>query len=364
MIIIIGAGIAGLSLGYELVKGGADVTVLEAGAIASGASGVATSYLEPRLGQTAMRRVEWEGLARWGGYAEEITDVSGIDVGFRREGQVRVTIGENHDKFEKDLTMRSEQGWEFGRLTPAEVLQKEPSLSPGVVAGAFLPGVRWLNGAKLCAALAACIRKMGGQIIENSPVREILYEGDHTQIVTQRGDFFDAEKVVLCTGLTGRAIKGVPDDIGESRPVRGVNFVLDMSEHPHPVRHLVKHHRGNLCPRIDEQGRSTLIVGTTYEPGQTSPDVGDDVVEKLYGNAEPVFPDIRSLPLIKVTAGLRSKIDDGTLKLGNSAHQPNVYFSLSHAGAGYLRAPVVADEFAEFILTGEKGELTGFVTVN
>jgi len=50
MILIIGAGIAGLSLGYELARRGAKVTVLEAGKIASGASGVATSYLEPRWG--------------------------------------------------------------------------------------------------------------------------------------------------------------------------------------------------------------------------------------------------------------------------------------------------------------------------
>ena len=51
MIVIVGAGIAGLSLAYELTRRGNEVTVLEADTIASGASGVATSYLEPRLGR-------------------------------------------------------------------------------------------------------------------------------------------------------------------------------------------------------------------------------------------------------------------------------------------------------------------------
>ena len=60
MILIVGAGIAGLSLGWELVKSGAEVTIVDIGEVAGGASGIATSYLEPRLGKTQMRRLEWD----------------------------------------------------------------------------------------------------------------------------------------------------------------------------------------------------------------------------------------------------------------------------------------------------------------
>ena len=74
VIAIIGAGIAGLSLGLALSQRGATVTVLEADRVASGASGVATSYLEPRLGNTAMRALEREAMRRWPHYAAQLEE--------------------------------------------------------------------------------------------------------------------------------------------------------------------------------------------------------------------------------------------------------------------------------------------------
>ena len=62
MIVIVGAGIACLSVAYELVRRGARVTVVEANQIAVGASGVATSYLKSRLGNTAMRAIERDSI--------------------------------------------------------------------------------------------------------------------------------------------------------------------------------------------------------------------------------------------------------------------------------------------------------------
>ena len=107
MIVIVGAGIAGLSLAYELSHRGNKVTVLEANTIASGASGVATSYLEPRLGTTPARAIEHEAMRRWEDYAADLETVSGFSVGFRRAGQIRVALAENLAKFEASARMAS-----------------------------------------------------------------------------------------------------------------------------------------------------------------------------------------------------------------------------------------------------------------
>ena len=77
-----------------------------------------------------------------------------------------------------------------------------------------------------------------------------------------------------------------------------------------------------------------------------------EIIEFLYQNAEPILPSVRDLPLLKVTAGLRSKVGDGNLRLGCSEEQPQLFYSLSHGGAGFLRAPVIGDELAEFVLKG------------
>ncbi|MEE9314286.1 MAG: FAD-dependent oxidoreductase [Rhizobiaceae bacterium] len=358
MIIIIGAGIAGLSLGYALTRRGSKVTILEANEIASGASGVATSYLEPRLGDTAMRKIEWEGMKRWPEFAGQLQQATGVDVGFQSGGQLRVTLEENEVKFNKDLKARAAQGWKFETLNSTEVMRFEPELSPELVGGAYLPNVSWVTGKSVCIALAASIRNAGGIVRENCEVSE----ANGAKVTLNGGAKIEGDKVVFCTGLGANIIDGRPSDIPQSRAVRGVNLLLDMSSLKTPITHLIKHHRGNMCPRSDEKYGSHLIVGTTYEPDELNLVADADVIEKLYANAAPILPKLRELPLLGVTAGLRSKVGDGLLRLGRSTTVPTTYYSLSHAGAGFLRAPLISEEFADYILNGERGELTGSFT--
>ncbi|MEL6503119.1 MAG: FAD-dependent oxidoreductase [Pseudomonadota bacterium] len=359
MIVIIGAGIAGLSLGRALVHRGATVTIVDAGPVAGQASGVATSYLEPRLGTTPIRAVERAAHAAWPDYAAALEEASGMDVAFRADGQIRVALAETEAKFEKDVATRVAQGWTVERLSPAEARRLAPALCDDVATAAFVPGISWVDGGKVCGALAHIMRKDGHEIREDWPVAEIATQGDGFTVKGADGTALNAHKLVLCTGLGNPALLGLPPEIKPTRPVRGVNLVLDQSGLSHPFRHLVKHHRGNICPRPGGE----LLVGTTFEPGET--DLGPDraVIEKLYAHAETVFPAVRTLPLKRVTAGVRAKIGDGNLMVGESATMPGLFYSLSHAGAGYLRAPVVAEEMAEFVLEGIPGQLTGFLTM-
>jgi glycine oxidase len=359
MIVVVGAGIAGLSLAYELSKAGAHVTVLEANTIGSGASGVATSYLEPRLGNTPIRAVEWGGLRHWPDLSEELQSMTGLDIGLKVDGQLRVSLPENEEKFLKDLEARETQGWTVQRLTTEDARKIEPSVSSVISAAAFLPDVAWVNGAAVCSALANILRKRGVGIFENCAAKEIA----SNYLITDAGTSIAFEKLVVCNGMGANPFAECVADMPISRPVRGVNLIFDNSKLGVPVRHLIKHHRGNICPR-DTGSERQLIVGTTYEPGETSLDPDEAVIEKLYANVEPILPAIRDMKLLRTTAGLRTKVGDGNLRLGRSQENPNVYFSLSHAGAGFLRAPIVAPEFAKFILEGEKGALTGFLTTS
>lgn len=354
MIVIIGAGIAGLSLGYELIMGGQPVTILDKSTVASGASGIATSYLEPRLGTTPIRHAEREAMRRWEDYAADLEKHSRIDVGFRRDGQIKVVTSENLKRFEKDIATRREENASFEELSISKVLEMEPALSPEIVAGGLLPHVRWVTGKSVCKALAAIIEINGGSIVENAKVDQIVSDEKQILIHYSNGRSITAKKLVLCNGMGANSMNGLPNDIPKSRAVRGVNLVLDQSALEKPFIHMIKHHRGNICPR--EDGR--LIVGTTYEAGETSLDVDHSIIELIYKNAEPIFPKVRQLPLLAVTAGLRTKVGDGNLCLGQSSENTNIYYSLSHAGAGFLRAPVVAPELAEFIMTGRKGRWT------
>lgn len=349
MICVVGAGIAGLSVAYELTKCGAQAAVFEENSIANGASGVATCYLEPRLGNTPMRRLEREALERWPHWVDDLETTTGINPGFQTAGQLRVSLPEYVGKLEQNTAEREAEGSPFSRISVKQALEIEPLVSPDIATAVFLPHVRWVDGRKVCASLAEAIQYNGGIIHEDATVSAVEKDRLHFS----DGNTVTAEKVVLCNGMGSNLISGRPDDIPYARPVRGVNLVLDMTQLDQPIRHMIKHHRGNMVPADERR----LIVGTTYEAGVETLQVSNDVIEMLYQNAEPVFPGIRDLPLLEVNAGLRTKVADGNLRIGRSKENPTVYYSLGHAGSGYLRAPVVAPEFAQFIITGEPGEM-------
>lgn len=349
MILIVGGGIAGLSLGHALVKRGAQVRIVDARGIAAGASGVATSYLEPRPGDTPVRLLEREACLRWPSYAEELEGRTGIDCHWRPDGQIRIALDHELDDFEKDISLRRDAGWRIDTLSTSQLRAMAPALSPGIRGAALLHDVSWLNGRALCEALAASIRQSGGQIDEKAEVRAVNYRSNGVRVELADARILDVDAIVLCNGMGANAIQGLPDDIAPSLAVRGVNLIVGATDPARPLRHLIKHKRGTICPRHD----GTWIVGTTYEAGEESLEVSEEIVERLFNHAERVMPDIRRHPVLRVDAGIRAKVADGRIHIGRSASEPRVFFSLGHAGSGFLRAPALSEELAEFVLHGK-----------
>ncbi|MEL6967111.1 MAG: FAD-dependent oxidoreductase [Pseudomonadota bacterium] len=349
---IIGGGIVGLSLADALLSLGANVTLVDAKRLGGGASAVATSYLEPRLGETPQRRIEQEAHRLWPDFARRLEADTGVSVDLATTGQIRVATADNRAAFDKEFEERRAAGWAIERLSLEAARALEPTLAPAlgstIVSAARAKDVLWVNGPAVCTALAARIQDRGGVLLENWAVCTVERGGNGLQLKNQNGDRLFADKTIVCTGAAQHTMTGLPHDLPTVRPVRGVNLVLDMAGLDAPIRHLIKHKRGTLCPRSNGH----LLVGTTYEHGVTDLTVDEDVIAFLYANAEPIMPGIRELPLLGAKAGLRSKTPDGALALGRSVEDPRIHYSLGHAGSGYLRAPVVADGFARFVLAG------------
>lgn len=353
MIIIVGAGIAGLSLGCALVERGAAVTIVEAACVASGASGIATSYLEPRLGDTPMRKLERQSAREWRDWAAKLVRESGVDVHFVTDGSMRVASADTRQPFDRDMRLRQEQGVEFVLLNRDQILAEQPALSSKLEVGLLQPEVCWVDGAQTCEALAKIFQQKGGTLLTQWYAKSIETLENTITVRADGGRSLVAKTIVLANGMGANSMDGLPSDAPKCRPVRGVNLVVDQSSLSHPITRLIKHHRGNFCPRTGDK----LIIGTTYEADEASLRVGADVIEKLYANAEDMLPQVRTLPLLEVTSGIRCKVGDGQLRIGRSLDNPRVAWSLSHAGAGYLRAPLVSREFAQYLMTGERSDI-------
>ena len=89
-IVIIGAGVAGLSIGWRLAQAGAEVTVLERSQPGSGATGAAAGMIAVTAEVADAHAAEIEfahhSNALWPEFAEEIEAQSGCSLGFSRSG--------------------------------------------------------------------------------------------------------------------------------------------------------------------------------------------------------------------------------------------------------------------------------------
>ncbi len=350
MIIIVGGGVAGLSLGWQLAKKGVSITLLEQSEIGSGASQAAGAYLEPRLGTGAMRSLEWSAIKLWRAFADDVEEISGRKIDFRRDGQIRIAFEDSIEKVRADHHQRVTEGWRSEWLEGSELRKLEPNLSPEIIAGAVLPDVDWCDGRKLCAALATGIEKLGGTIETNSRIASVLNQQDRIEgVLLDDGKKIHGDKVVLCSGMGTSSIACLPSDIPKPRPVKGVMLSLAMDRQTPLINKLIKHSNGILCPRSD--GR--LLVGVTHEDGETSLVASNSDIDRLKESAVRAVPKIRGLPLIEAAVGIRSLVGDGTLRLGKSQRLEGLYYSLSHAGTGFLRAPAISEDFSDFLITDE-----------
>lgn len=347
VIIIVGGGIAGLSLGWQLVKRGEKVTLIEAQHVGSGASWAASAYLEPRLGTGAMRALEWASLKAWPQLVRDIEQASGVRVDYRQNGQLRLAFAGNIDKIRQEAEIRQAEGWNVNWLEGQQLSKCQPHLSDAVVAAAFLPDVHWLDGRILCQAMATAMRNSGGLVIEGQKVDRILHvDGKITGVATGQTDIKGAQVVLACAMGTND-IADLPPELPRCRPVKGAILSLGMDPRSPLTSYILRHPNGHiLVPRSD--GR--LLIGSTHEDGETSTTLSNSTQNLLLQSAIDLLPAVADLDLVEACVGIRALVGDGALRLGACKSCEGLYYSLSHAGAGFLRAPVIAEQFADFIL--------------
>src|SRR5262249_19099647 len=88
--VIIGAGVIGLAIAWRLSMRGVPVALFDQGAAGRGAShaaaGMLAAAMEAEPGEEALVALGRASQALWPGFAADLEELTGIDVGLRTEG--------------------------------------------------------------------------------------------------------------------------------------------------------------------------------------------------------------------------------------------------------------------------------------
>ncbi len=342
-VVIIGAGVAGLGIGWMLAKAGVDVTVLERAQVGNGATTASAGMIAAaaELGETHTPEAALAARASalWPEFAQELRSESGIDTGYRKSGALLVHMKSEAGQDHQALSGHSEV------LTGPQARSLEPLLSEEIAGAVLARDEAQVDSQALCRALAVAFVRAGGKVLSNETAVRFEWRagkmiGIATPFTTHHADAF-----ILAAGAWSSRIEGLPPEaIPPVTPIKGEIAVLAPPSGVSLPAHLVWGNGVYLVPRRDR-----LLVGATMERAGFDTSLTQSAMRWLYRQANGLMPGLASWRLTEHWAGLRPGSPDGMPILGSTAVE-GLYVATGQYRNGILFAPAVSEVLSRLIL--------------
>ncbi|MCI0370116.1 MAG: FAD-binding oxidoreductase [candidate division NC10 bacterium] len=348
-IVIVGAGVVGLSTAYQLARAGLrDILVLERGTVGSGSSGKSLGGFRVDFSTEVNIRFSLESLKALEGFADEF----GVDPDLRRIGYLLVTPSEAlAARLRENASRLARFGVEVELLAPEEIGARWPYLyTADLAGGTFCARDGTIGPSELAQGYAAGARRQGVTILEGAEVVGIEVRGGRVMGVQTRTERVETTRVLCAAGAwsawIGRMV-GVEIPV---RPVRRQVFVTG----PCPairgeVPQVVEVGKGWVFRR---EGAGFLIYGP-QDPapeGVASLDWGS--VGWAVAAAAHRVPPLAEAEVVGGWAGLYDISPDNHAILGPVPGLEGFYVATGFSGHGIMHSPAAGKAMAEVILTG------------
>lgn len=326
-VMVLGAGIFGLAVGWACARRGARVAVLEHAHVGAGASGGPVGALAPHVpnGWTGAKALQLRALCDAEPYWAEVAAAGGVDPGFARCGRLQpildaAGLARAHVRAEAAAAhWGAAARWEVIRATGAGW---EPASPTGWLIRDTLSAR--ISPRRACAALASAIRARGGTVTEGAAADAEMRPGD--ALVLAMGH----------AGLTARAA---------GRGVKGQALLL---AHDAGAAPLIGAPGLWIVPHSD----GTVGVGSTSENDWTDAGTTDAQLDALHARAVALCPALAGARVLERWAGVRPRARQGQPLLGPVTGQPGRYIANGGFKTGFALAPLAGETLADLILEG------------
>jgi glycine oxidase len=356
-VVVIGAGLIGLAIAFELAERGASVQVFDRSEPVRAASWAGAGMLAPyteRITNEALLALCASSLREYPAFAERVRDASRIDAHLRLDGVVYAAFDrEGLEALRRRAKELQSRGVECAMLDRAAVLTAEPWLGAHVLGGLLKHGEGYVDNRRLGRALVAACEARGVRI-ERS--RSIAVECDSRRVLGLRTDrgFVAARSVVNACGAWAAQLRGVPDAlVPPVEPIKGQMIALSVPVGL--VRRATWVPGAYLVPR--EDGR--LLVGATVESTGFDERVTAHGIHELLHAALGAAPSLSGFTMTESWAGLRPGTTDGLPILGATAVD-GFFLAAGHYRNGILLAPATARLIADAVEGRDPIELSPF----
>jgi glycine oxidase len=264
MVIVLGGGLIGLGIAYELAKRGERVRLIESrtpGRAASWAgAGMLAPFTEAMASQPFAAFCE-DSLARYPAFVRELHECGGVDARLRLDGILEAAYdAQGEERLRTHVRTLAARGLPARYLEREEAREREPAFGPALRGASLCANEGAVDNRRLGRALHAACLATGVRV--DVEAGDVTLEADARRVLGVRtsAGFAPADVVVNATGAWAAELRGVP--VAHRIPVvpvKGQMLALAMPRGL--VRHVVWAPGAYLVPRDD--GR--LLVGASVE---------------------------------------------------------------------------------------------------
>jgi glycine oxidase len=344
-ILVVGAGIAGLAIGWRLAQAGATVEIVERGLPGRAASWAAAGMLAPgaelSTDDDALSHFARAARAAWPAFARELEGASGWDIGFSVIGSLIVAQTEA-----RAASLKRHAAGEW--LTREKWLAREPLLSPHLHGALYVPDDAQVDNRVLGDALSAALARLSVPLRHNLAARALIVDGGRVRgIVTPSGSLF-GDAVILACGAWMNLLEGIrADELPPVRPAKGQMVALAPPDGVALPHCLIWDDEVYLAPRRDR-----IFIGATVEDAGFDTSVTREACRRLVAEAAWIIPALAQWRIAEMWAGLRPRTPDSAPVLGESGIA-GLYVAGGQFRNGILFAPAVAAAISALVLGRE-----------
>jgi D-amino-acid dehydrogenase len=401
-IVVIGAGIIGLTTAYYLARDGHSVTVVDggegAGQRTSKANGAQLSYsfvsplaapgVLPKLPSWLLDRNsplrfqlkadpdQWRWLFAFlkacRASKAQRTTAELVQLGMYSRELIHELVRQESPSFEfgssgkllvyqdasafaaarADLDYQTSLGCHQTILTPLECLEREPALNAiggTIIGGIFTPSEDAGDCLQLCTELER-IMGSGPKPVSfryQTTVEELQVEdGRITRIRTSQGDIA-ADNYVIANGVGAQSLAKQIGIDPYVYPLKGYSLTYQLGPNSVAPRTSVSDLRNKV---VYARLGSRLRVAGMVDIGDTTASIAPHRIASLRQNVQRFLPRLNPVGEPEAWAGLRPARPDGKPIIGR-AHLPNLWLNVGHGALGFTLAAgsagLLADQIAE-----------------
>ncbi|WP_313340861.1 FAD-binding oxidoreductase [Sedimentibacter sp.] len=351
-VVIIGAGISGCSIAYNLAKKGVkDIVVIDKSYICSGSTGRCGAGVRMQWGTEMNCKIAKKSIEFYE-RANEILEYE-RDVEFKQEGYLLVADTEKElIQFKKNIELQNSLDIPSKMLTLQEAKEIVPYLNTDVLKGAaFCKKDGFLNPFKTTDAFYRAAKRLGVEFYTFTEATDIKVENNKVVGVETNKGYISTNIVV---NATNGYSKKLCDLIGLDIPVYSERHQILVTEPVEPMQGpMVMSFALNFYIQQSPEGSFIMGRGDENEPRDLRITSSWHFAEEMAKTIEKVLPPIMQLRMVRQWAGLYNMTPDKQPIYDKAENVEGFYLAVGYSGHGFMFGPVTGVVMSEMIL-GEK----------